>query len=104
MEIRRLPSREERACFLSGTIPPIPPVLERRKTPVGCPYDPYPFPKSSKNGGLILDPHLNIFGVPKNAKKSIRVEFLGVSEGVLKMEPRPELPKVRFCYYLLHLS
>ena len=26
------PFREERACFLTGTNPPIPPVLERRKT------------------------------------------------------------------------
>ena len=60
--------------------------------------------QSSKNGGLILDPHLSIFGVPKNAKKSIRAEFLRVSEGVLKMKPRPRLQKVRFCNYLLHLS
>ena len=43
-------------------------------------------------------------GSPKNLKKSIRALFLGVSEGVLKMEPRPGLQKVRFCNYLLHLS
>ena len=60
--------------------------------------------KSFKNGGLILDPHLSIFGVPKNAKKSIRALFLGVSEGVLKMDPHPGLQKVRFCCYLLHFS
>ena len=31
------------------------------------------------NWGLKWDPHLSIFGVPKNTKKSIRALFLGVS-------------------------
>ena len=43
----------------------------------GPAYPAGPCAKSSKNGGLILDPHLSIFGVPKNTKKSIRAEFLG---------------------------
>ena len=79
-------------------------ICEALDSLVGCPVVRYFILKSFKNGGLILDPHLSIFGVPKNAKKSIRALFLGVSEGVLKMEPRPGLQKVRFCGYLLHLS
>ena len=76
---------------------PEPPVLERLWTLRWARLCRRPLiPKSSKNGGLILDPHLSIFGVPKNPKKSIRAEFLGVLEGVLKMEPRPGLQKVRF--------
>ena len=51
-----------------------------------------------------MNPHLNIFRDPKNPQKSTRAEFLGVSDGVLKTDPRPGLQKVRFCYYLLHLS
>ena len=49
-------------------------------------------------------PHLSIFGVPQNVQKSIRADFLGVPNGVLKMVPRPGIHKVRFCYYLLHFS
>ena len=44
------------------------------------------------------------FRGPRNLKKSIRVEFLGVSEGVLKIKHRPGLQQKIFCYYLLHLS
>ena len=56
-----------------------------------------------KWGSHFRPPFVHFWG-PKNPKKSIRVEFLGVSEGVLKMEPRPGFQKVRFCHYLLHLS
>ena len=47
---------------------------------MGCPYEPsllFSIFKSSKNGGLILDPHLSIFGVPKNAQKAVRAEISG---------------------------
>ena len=36
---------------------------------MGCPVVRDSFSKSFKNGGLILDPHLSIFGVPKIRKK-----------------------------------
>ena len=83
---------------------PNPPVLERRKTLWWARLSRRTLRKIIKKWGLILDPHLSIFGVPKNLKQSIRAEFLGVLDGVLKMKPRPGLQKVRFCNYLLHLS
>ena len=63
---------------------------------MGCPVVRDSLFKSFENGGLILDPHLSIFGVPKNAKKSIWALFLGVSEGVLKMDPLPGFQKMSF--------
>ena len=49
-------------------------------------------------------PPFHIFRDPKNPQKSTRAEFLGVSDGVLKTDPRPGVQKVRFCHYLLYLS
>ena len=55
--------------------------------------------KNSKNR-----PPFHSFRDPKNHQKSTRAELLGVSDGVLKTDPRPRMQKVRFCHYLLYLS
>ena len=60
--------------------------------------------RNRRKMGVSFRPPFEHFRGPKNLKKSIRAEFLGVSEGLLKMEPHPGLQKERFCYYLLHLS
>ena len=55
--------------------------------------------KNSKNR-----PPFHSFRDPKNHQKSTRAELLGVSDGVLKTDPRPGLQKMRFCCYLLYLK
>ena len=103
-EIRRLPSREERACFLTGTDLRNLRYLRGFRLSGGLPSSAVPLFKIVQKWGSHFRPPFVHFWGPKNPKKSIRVEFLGVLEGLLKMEPRPGLQKVRFCYYLLHLS